>query len=918
MSKIQELRQRINEARRGVFSEVGNALDQLITTSEGSSISGQRDVELANVQDGQAIIWSAAQQKWVNGIPFPGSGEFQPVSQVLSAFSLIESAEGLVYQSPLGEYHTLPVEDFAEADHHHNAQYSNINHNHDSDYADIAHNHDLAYAFKVHYHDDIYSPISHNHDAFYITVISGPNAGNFPTITAGGELQNSSYGPSSFAAAVHNHDAVYVPRTVAINTTNSLTGGGDLTQSRTLSLVGDTGSPPANYVYGTNSLGQKTWKPDPVGEGGGGTITGIVGVQTLSALRSTAQSGGNATVILRGHTNPGDGGGGVFNWDAASTATDDNGTILVGPGGSGVAGRWIRSIEGPGDIRWFGAREDQAASTAISDAFKAMYAGRFSVLIIPKGTWMLNTSISEDMRDNTHVVAYGATFAPYQSTMGSIRLYGDGNVSPITKSVVSGSSRGSMKLVLDNVTGIAVHDLIEIKNNQDFAQNNTIAASTLKLVEVHSIRAIDPAINTIWLEAPMIENITDSLNVNGVITTGNPVTAVITKAAKNCTWSGGTWNGNGIQDTGLEFNYFYDVKLSDVYIFDTRGANIRISRTAYSKITNCHIAEHGNLPHPDSGYGGDGTWPGYGFMHVYSCYAKVINCSAGRGWHAFETAIGVRDIEYTSCTVHSNTWGFNNHQGVLRMTLNNCVSEGKLGIQGSATEIYINGGVFVGQAFNFSQQRPNILRVVGATCYAAGTATISYIGSTNVVGYTNRLMEWQNCTFYGENTTANLGSAKVDQVIVKDCVFYDSIMGVSFKYAHITGCSFHGANSSGPVMNLTGDSTMTGPDKPTAFMSDIYLRRNLPYAIVGNNHALHISNSFFAYASGHLFRNTGAVNSDSVHVYLSNTTINSPTNVVRNATVKIIKNCIALTGTAFTAGTDGLISAQENNKFMAV
>lgn len=50
-----------------------------------------------------------------------------------------------------------------------------------------------------------------------------------------------------------------VAETRAINTTNSLTGGGDLSADRTIQLVNDSGAPGANQYYGTNGAGTKGW-----------------------------------------------------------------------------------------------------------------------------------------------------------------------------------------------------------------------------------------------------------------------------------------------------------------------------------------------------------------------------------------------------------------------------------------------------------------------------------------------------------------------------------------------------------------------------------------------------------------------------------------------------------------------------------
>lgn len=53
------------------------------------------------------------------------------------------------------------------------------------------------------------------------------------------------------------------PTTRTIATTHSLTGGGDLSADRTLSLVGDSASPGNSMYYGTNSAGTRGWYPLP-------------------------------------------------------------------------------------------------------------------------------------------------------------------------------------------------------------------------------------------------------------------------------------------------------------------------------------------------------------------------------------------------------------------------------------------------------------------------------------------------------------------------------------------------------------------------------------------------------------------------------------------------------------------------------
>lgn len=59
--------------------------------------------------------------------------------------------------------------------------------------------------------------------------------------------------------------AAKAPGTRSIATQHSLTGGGNLTADRTLSLVSDSATPGNNKVYGTDGAGAKGWKSDPAG-----------------------------------------------------------------------------------------------------------------------------------------------------------------------------------------------------------------------------------------------------------------------------------------------------------------------------------------------------------------------------------------------------------------------------------------------------------------------------------------------------------------------------------------------------------------------------------------------------------------------------------------------------------------------------
>jgi hypothetical protein len=73
-----------------------------------------------------------------------------------------------------------------------------------------------------------------------------------------------------------------------------------------------------------------------------------------------------ADILVQGYHTAGYGGG-VFSWDAASTAADDGG-LVIQPTDHSAPGRWIRNIDGNGRVRskWFGARGDAVTDDSLA------------------------------------------------------------------------------------------------------------------------------------------------------------------------------------------------------------------------------------------------------------------------------------------------------------------------------------------------------------------------------------------------------------------------------------------------------------------------------------------------------------------------------------------------------------------------
>lgn len=98
----------------------------------------------------------------------------------------------------------------------------------------------------------------------------------------------------------------------------------------------------------------------------------IGSVANITALRATAGTPG-ALAVLRGYAAAGDGGGGLFTWSTVS-APDDGGTIFNAA--SGNSSGWRRIFSGGFDVKWFGAKGDNATAddAAIQRAINAAYS----------------------------------------------------------------------------------------------------------------------------------------------------------------------------------------------------------------------------------------------------------------------------------------------------------------------------------------------------------------------------------------------------------------------------------------------------------------------------------------------------------------------------------------------------------------
>lgn len=120
----------------------------------------------------------------------------------------------------------------------------------------------------------------------------------------------------------------------------------------------------------------------------------VLSVALLSDLRQLDQRNPGDVAIVAGYSQPGDGGGGMFRWDATLASGDNGGTIVKAA--EAGRGRWVRlfSEHSAVNVRWFGAAGDgtqddaeaiQRAINCARDAKRALY--------FPQGSYRVEQSL---------------------------------------------------------------------------------------------------------------------------------------------------------------------------------------------------------------------------------------------------------------------------------------------------------------------------------------------------------------------------------------------------------------------------------------------------------------------------------------------------------------------------------------------
>lgn len=148
----------------------------------------------------------------------------------------------------------------------------------------------------------------------------------------------------------------------------------------------------------------------------------------IASLQGLVGSPGLA-VTTQGFRNPGDGGGGRFRWNAASTATPIPGFIVKNPAVS--TGRWERDMTGPLNPVWAGADPTGALDNAA--LFNQIFNIPNTYWLLPSGTFRLSNTVVLTA-SNIIIAGQGmkATFINADPSVGNIFYLNTDSISNVT------------------------------------------------------------------------------------------------------------------------------------------------------------------------------------------------------------------------------------------------------------------------------------------------------------------------------------------------------------------------------------------------------------------------------------------------------------------------------------------------------
>jgi hypothetical protein len=150
-------------------------------------------------------------------------------------------------------------------------------------------------------------------------------------------------------------------------------------------------------------------------------------VNNIAALKLLLAAKENQSINLLGYYNPGDGGGGLFYWDSASTDADNNATVIQV---SGITtGRWKRLIADSIHFKWFGALADGIADDSVFVQNAIDYASSNNIKITGSNKDVYLCSFN--LKSNLHIDSIGI----FKKILGQNQFNAPGNNNDVVQNV---------------------------------------------------------------------------------------------------------------------------------------------------------------------------------------------------------------------------------------------------------------------------------------------------------------------------------------------------------------------------------------------------------------------------------------------------------------------------------------------------
>jgi hypothetical protein len=276
--------------------------------------------------------------------------------------------------------------------------------------------------------------------------------------------------------------------TVEINGTDSITGGGDITATRTLSLVGDILAPGNDYYYGTDGAGDKGWYPLPASLS---NTVNLTGDQSITGLKTFSQPAGPAIILSGtqtgelGFTTPvvdeyaamyfattNNAGNGGFVWftddEGVLWEFDNTGTLLVG------TVPWARLTDVPAmppDQNLFETitiDEDAPASLSFIDEFNYTGTPPAPWINVTDGLEAYNGVLYPDVTISAEP-AYAAEFSLSAYDIENTRVIARFN--GISEHTGAGFKSIALEIFGDNSADVGIGIYMERDENDDYTYN---------------------------------------------------------------------------------------------------------------------------------------------------------------------------------------------------------------------------------------------------------------------------------------------------------------------------------------------------------------------------------------------------------------------------------------------------------------